>query len=118
NSTGAVGYINSEIKSVFASFLVRLKPNDGRLSTHYLFLLTTSPEYQDYIDRAGTGSARKGANARIMTNYPIALSPQHLMEEFHEKVDGLFQLIEKNIMQNKQLSETRDYLLPRLLSGE
>mgnify|MGYP001142733677 CR=1 FL=1 len=118
NSTGAVGYVNSTVNAVFASFLVRLQAKNDDLSSHYLYLLTTSHEYQSYIERAGIGSARKGANAQLMTNYHIALPPKDVMDSFHTKVDNLFELIEKNTWENIELKATQDYLLPRLLSGE
>lgn len=118
NSTGAVGYINSNIEAVYASFLVRLTPKTDYLSTHFLYLLTTSKEYQSYIERAGTGSARKGANAKLMTNYYVVISPKEIMAAFHKKVDNIFEKIEKNIWENINLKNIRDYLLPRLISGE
>jgi type I restriction enzyme, S subunit len=118
NSTGAIGYINTEVDAVFASFLVRIQSKTTELSPHFLFLLTASKEYQAYIERAGTGSARKGANAKLMTNYKIVLPPKEIMCEFHQKVDNLLMLIEKNISVNNELEKTRDYLLPLLLSGE
>lgn len=118
NSTGAVGYINSNIEAVYASFLVRLTPKTDYLSTHFLYLLTTSKEYQSYIERAGTGSARKGANAKLMTNYYVVIPPKEIMAAFHKKVDNIFEKIEKNIWENINLKNIRDYLLPRLISGE
>ncbi|NNU94792.1 hypothetical protein ETC01_16920 [Geobacillus sp. NFOSA3] len=118
NSTGAVGYINSDVEAVFASFLVRLQPKNEQVSPHYLYLLTTSEGYQTYLNNVANGSARKGANAKVMTEYKIALPPKEVMYEFHNKVDGLLELIEQNIRENIELEQIRDYLLPRLLSGE
>jgi len=118
NSTGAVGYINAEVDAVFASFLVRIQSKTTELSPHFLFLLTTSREYQSYIERAGTGSARKGANAKLMTNYKFVFPPKEVMYEFHKKVDNLLTLIAKNSSVNNELEKTRDYLLPLLLSGK
>jgi type I restriction enzyme, S subunit len=118
NSTGAVGYINSDVEAVFASFLVRLQPKNEQVSPHYLYLLTTSEGYQTYLNNVANGSARKGANAKVMTEYKIALPPKEVMYEFHNKVDSLLELIEQNIRENIELEQIRDYLLPRLLSGE
>lgn len=38
--------------------------------------------------------------------------------DFEKKVDSLFFQIDSNIRENMILTQTRDYLLPRLLSGE
>jgi type I restriction enzyme S subunit len=40
------------------------------------------------------------------------------MEVFHEKAAPLFNLISSNTSENRTLAETRDYLLPKLMSGE
>ena len=40
------------------------------------------------------------------------------MAAFHEKAASLFKLISSNTSENRTLAETRDYLLPKLISGE
>jgi type I restriction enzyme S subunit len=118
NSTGQVGYINSEVASVFASFLVRLQPKSINLSSHFLFLLVTASHYQDYLSGAASGTTRKGANAKVMTEYKFSLPPNKVMTKFHRTVDGTLNQIEDNLWENQSLRNIRDYLLPKLLSGE
>jgi type I restriction enzyme S subunit len=118
NSTGTVGYINSEVNAVFASFLVRLKPKDSGISPHLLYLIFTSQEYKSYMNNVASGSTRKGANAKIMTDFKIALPSQSFINEFTDKVNDLLELIEQNLWGNIELKKLRDYLLPKLLSGE
>ncbi|RPF57026.1 restriction endonuclease subunit S [Aquisalibacillus elongatus] len=118
NSTGTVGYINSFVNAVYASFLVRLKPKTRDLSTHFLYLLTVSSDYQNYLLGAASGTTRKGANAKLMTEYKLVLPPGNVMEDFHSSVDSLLEQIELNLMENTVLTKVRDLVLPKLLSGE
>lgn len=40
------------------------------------------------------------------------------MDEFEEKSSPLFNQIKQNVIENQTLTQTRDYLLPKLISGE
>lgn len=48
----------------------------------------------------------------------FALPPKDLIVTFGEHLDRFYQLVDANKSQNEHLSETRDYLLPKLISGE
>jgi type I restriction enzyme S subunit len=43
---------------------------------------------------------------------------QSQMDQFHDRVEPLFKLIRSNTSESQTLAETRDYLLPKLISGE
>jgi type I restriction enzyme S subunit len=53
-----------------------------------------------------------------MRGYDLALPPAEVAEEFGRIVDPWLDQVTANIRENKTLAETRDYLLPKLISGE
>ena len=48
----------------------------------------------------------------------VLLPPKHLMDEFEDKVKGIFKLKDDLALQNRNLIKQRDLLLPRLMSGK
>ncbi|MCS3956723.1 type I restriction enzyme S subunit [Salinibacter ruber] len=48
----------------------------------------------------------------------VAVPPEEVMEEIHEKMHPIMRLRISNLIESRKLSETRDYLLPKLISGE
>ena len=54
----------------------------------------------------------------VMARYPICLPSEHLMEAFQHSVAPILDRIIVNIHEAHTLANTRDLLLPKLLSGE
>jgi type I restriction enzyme S subunit len=48
----------------------------------------------------------------------VPVPPEGVMEDLHDKLDPIMQLQISNLLESKKLAETRDYLLPKLISGE
>ena len=46
------------------------------------------------------------------------IPPESLLIEFNSKIENLFALIRMNKDENRQLTQLRDTLLPKLMSGE
>ena len=114
--TGAnIGYakqIRGEIpEAVYASFLVRLKPNDG-IYNWYLGLSVDSQEYKDFIFANQQGSAQPQANANVMGQYPIAIPDKKVLEEFNLTI---IPLLKKIYLYQNEVS-LLDKMRPLLLS--
>lgn len=71
--------------SVFASFLVRLKPNSS-LFNWFLGILIESSNYKDFIFANQQGSAQPQANPQVMTSYPVVIPTEDTLSEFNKKV--------------------------------
>ena len=114
---GKVGIVEKEIESVFASYLVRIKPISEELTPYYLFYFLNSHEYQGFITGASTGATRKSASAKLMTSVKIMLPSQTIQQAFADYVVPMRQQITTLLTQNEKLREARDALLPRLMNG-
>ena len=115
---GKVGIAEQEVDAVFASYLIRVRPTDDRISPYFLFYLLDSPAYQSYISGASTGTTRKSASAGVITDFQFALPPRNLIAEFEVRVKTFRKSLIMLLQQIQNLRRTRDLLLPRLLSGQ
>lgn len=120
--TGAtVGYakrINKHHpKVVFASYLVRLIPK-RKSDAIFLGLSVERNTFKDFIWMFVTGAAQPQANATTMALFPVLYPPEPLLNEFNRIAEPILDDKELLLNQVAALSQARDHLLPRLISGK
>lgn len=98
---------------VFASFLVRLIPNDIKWNL-LLGLIVDSQNYREFILSNAEGSAQPQANATLLTSYEFDKPDESKILEFNKIVEPIFDLIETNQLEIQKLSELKDLLLSKL----
>ena len=112
---GKVAIVENPPLSVFASYLIRLKIKNHKLTPYYLYYWLKAPDYQEYIQGVAEGSTRPNTNAEVIKVGPILIPPPSLIEKFEEVV---FPIRSKIILNQKQimvLRKMRDALLPKLM---
>jgi type I restriction enzyme S subunit len=104
-------------ESIFASYLVRLRIKPEH-SNSMVGLLVESDDYKRFIKANLGGAAQPQANAQVLASKPVAIPPSELQAKFSAIAEPL--LDQKEILQikNVNLRQTRDLLLPKLISGE
>ena len=115
---GKVGIVESNVRAVFASYLVRLTRTSNRIGPYYLFYFLIDEQYQGYITGASTGTTRKSASAGVLTSIDIVYPPASILSEFENQVRILRRFLINIVERNTTLRHTRDLLLPKLISGE
>ena len=115
---GKVGIVEQDVNAVFASYLIRVRPVDTRIDPYVLFYFMSSDQYQSFVSGASTGTTRKSLSAPLITSISIALPPSELQILFVNQVAQLRDLITGLVRSNTTLRNSRDLLLPRLISGE
>ena len=103
--------------TVFASYLVRLKPKDY-IFNYYLGIIVESENYKEYIQTVASGTAQPQANAGLMTGFSLFKPTDYLIRKFNLNAEPMFDQREILEQQNIQLRQIRDRLLPRLVSGK
>jgi type I restriction enzyme S subunit len=78
----------------------------------------TQQEFIDYTDAVSAGTRMPRVDWKAMAKYPLALPDTTTAQRYNEIVEPWVRLIIENVSENRVLTATRDYLLPRLLSGE
>ena len=87
------------------------------ISSYYVYnhLKTQS----DYLNAIGSsGSTTKNVNKTTFSNLKMLLPSESILKKYHRLCEPIFEYILLIQKQNKKLVETRDTLLPKLMSGE
>ncbi len=103
--------------SVFASFLVRLKPKSVECIS-YLYCLIISKVYKDFVKTNSEGSAQPQANANILTKMNCLLASTEVYAEFNKEILPIIDFKEILDLQNQKLTQLQSLLLSRLAVGE
>lgn len=97
--------------------VLRCKKERG-ISYPYVFLLTNGKDFLlDLRSRANSG-VQVNLSSTEIKNSPIYIAPRHVYDDFTSIVLPMFETMISNDIQNQQLAELRDTLLPKLISGE
>jgi len=115
---GKLGIVEQDVNAVFASYLIRLEITDKRIAPYYLFYFLNSDKYQNYIQGASGGTTRKSASAGVVTGTEIPIPPMELVDKFEKDIALLRTELNYLLMQNSNLRQTRDLLIPKLVTGE
>lgn len=97
--------------------IIMLRPQQENLQ-YYLYIWFKWLYGQSLIQGIKGGSAQPKFNKTDFKNLPIYLPDDSLLELFHQTIKPMFELINKNNIENQSLSTIRDTLLPKLMSGE
>ena len=84
------------------------------VSTEQLMLFIQSQNIASYV----TGAVQLKLNQKNMNSIPFVDAGKELNEIFYQVIAPLYSSIRNNTDENEVLSQTRDILLPKLLSGE
>lgn len=82
------------------------------------FLLYTLKNIFAVEDSIGSGTVFNSVSKSDLEKITVILPPDHVIDEFENKVKEFDSLILSNTIEIRSLTESRDYLLPHLLSGE
>ena len=109
--------IESEKDAVFASYLIRFRPEHERWARYLQYWLRSSA-YWDLVRGRQMGSTRATLNAKVLADFPLVAPSTEILDSFSEQATRLRDLVVANVEESQTLAETRDALLPKLLSGE
>lgn len=96
----------------------KLIPLISQDDLHYLYQVCCSHSYRHHILGSATGSTVRHTSPSRILEHKVTLPPEQLRSAFAKMVDPLFQLQRSFMKETLILLETRDLLLPRLLSGD
>jgi type I restriction enzyme S subunit len=97
--------------------LIRAKI-EYRIGYPYLYILTNSiPFLSDLRSRANSG-VQVNLSTEGIKSTKVLIAPKDINEDFNSTVVTFYEKIFENAKENENLKQTRDYLLPKLVSGE
>ena len=116
--TGFVQFLPSDDAVAFGSteFIVL---RSRTLTPEFVYLLARSDAFRDNAIKSMSGaSGRQRVREACFDTFLLATPNQKTLAQFEGVVRPMFQLVQSLALKNANLRETRDLLLPKLISGE
>ncbi|MDE3954491.1 restriction endonuclease subunit S [Glaesserella parasuis] len=114
---GEAGKVRYGIKGAYNVALAKIVPQKDNLR-EFLRSYFTQDKIRNYLSSSSMASTRNSLNSTTFTGMKVIVPNDFLLFTFdklaNEKIDKILQIKQENI----ELSKLRDYLLPKLLSGE
>ena len=101
--------------SVFASFLVRIRPIDDEYR-YYFGLAITSAEFLNFVQTNAGGSAQPQANPPLLGEFELSIPNKQSLPEFNTKISSFLGVIESNETEISKLHEVKDSMVKMLSS--
>ena len=90
--------------------------------TNQYFAITlsyvSSEHFIKYATTTSQGSKMPRADWKVLAKYPVIVPPDQITQRFNNFTCEVIDKIHNLIFQNANLRQTRDLLLPKLISGE
>lgn len=115
--TGQVGHVFRWKNGCVHNNCFKVIPTNN-LNTEYLFQFLSDPKFRQFANEIASGSVQKDLNHSTFKNIKLILPPFELQLKFDKVVSPSFLRTHENENENKILSNLRDTLLPKLISGE
>lgn len=84
----------------------------------YLLNLLYQDVFFDYMMTTSKGSKMPRGDKKAIMDWPVVIPPSSLQKFFSENVKNYYQVIPIRNKESEALSQLRDILLPKLISGE
>lgn len=117
---GKIGYVdNLDLPTSVASgiFVIRNRMPDV-ISTTFIYYLLRSKLFKNFIAARTEGSVIPHLYQKDFMEFEFPLPSPDKMAEFEKITEKMFSQIITNLNENKLLVTSRDFLLPKLMSGE
>lgn len=92
--------------------------NLAGITPEYLLLYLRSASGVEAITKGTVGAVQLKLPIKNIQAIPVPLLPKSEMNPLNDVLLAIFKQIAANVMESKSLAETRDALLPKLMSGE
>ena len=102
-------YINQSV--------VALAADSKQVSDYYLFF-NLSDRYEELRQISDSHSSRGSLTTKLLNNLDIIIPSLELVSKFSQFTEAVVGKIQQNLLQSSMLTELRDTLLPRLISGK
>lgn len=109
NSTGESYIFDENIfngKAVFASYLIRYRIDEKIAIPYYIWLCLRTSRWWNFVFNSASGSAQKGANAKVLGNFSINLP--NIQQQF--RIANFFHNINRKIVLNTQTNQTLEQI--------
>lgn len=111
-------YNEKDGKLVFAGFLIKVSPDQTRLSSDFLFQFTFTQQYWKWIDLTSTRSGQPGINCKELASMELYLPVKDEQQKIADCLSSLDDLIEATAQKVRALEKHKKGLMQRLFPAE
>jgi type I restriction enzyme S subunit len=102
--------------SAFNQAACGIIPDQNKCSSEFIYLQLLNDRY--ILNSMASGTAQQNLNVGKIKSYRVVLPSKGIMDDFNTHVQPMFKKIRANGASIHTLNQTRDALLPKLMSGE
>jgi len=116
---GHTALMNEDDKYIVNQRVGLIRPmNKISIDYPYLYILTNYPEFITEIRSKANRGVQVNLSTNEIKNMPIVIPPKLINEGYDNATKPIFNKVFSNIEQIQILTQTRDALLPKLMSGK
>jgi type I restriction enzyme S subunit len=104
-------------KAILVSRLAKITPDNQKVNRYFLFQILKNFQKEKYWDMQSSGSTMPIINLTHIKSAKFVLPPIELQNKFGDIVENFYKMIHKNLLETQNLSQIKDSLLSRLMSG-
>ncbi|WP_395305318.1 restriction endonuclease subunit S [Enterobacter sp. ECC-019] len=105
NSTGENYIFDSDVKAVFASYLIRFRVDSTKANPSFVWLQMRTPEWWSFVESVKSGSAQAGANAKVLGLFELELPEREIQDSIVEIAFNLLNKQNTNLLINQTLEQ-------------
>ncbi|EDT2951449.1 restriction endonuclease subunit S [Salmonella enterica subsp. enterica serovar Vinohrady] len=105
NSTGENYIFDSDVKAVFASYLIRFRVDSTKANPSFVWLQMRTPEWWSFVESVKSGSAQAGANAKVLGLFELELPEREIQDSIVEIAFNLINKQNTNLLINQTLEQ-------------
>lgn len=105
------------ISGICSTDILVIKPNEDHLHS-FVTLCVSSSEFLEHVDRSSTGTKMPRTSWKDMASFVCPFPQKEITVSYENLVMPLIEKIISNVLENQTLTNLRDLLLPKLMSGE
>ena len=117
-NVGKIGIVPKTNKTLWLNQRVGMFKEKVKYGLYFIYFLLSSEKYQRILKSMAKGTAQPNLSTSDIESIEIILPPQEEIKKFGLFFDPFFQYMINNFNENKRLSEIRDELTPKLISGK
>ncbi|MBM4305406.1 MAG: hypothetical protein FJ123_01610 [Deltaproteobacteria bacterium] len=115
-SPGEVSLVLGNLdKVIYSGFSIRYRLNNPN---SYLYMFLIMQGLKENLSNFAVGTTLQSVNQETLRNMRFLLPPDKTLNEFNKIIEQILEKTYNNLIQNSSLSQIRDSLLPRLMSGK
>ena len=114
-------YLNKEMQELISNSILStgfcgLQCSDDGFE--YVSSFIEHSYFETLKDTLAHGATQEGVNNDDLTGISLVIPSTRVLRLFHERTQSIYSQISKNICENQELTQLRDWLLPMLMNGQ